>query len=209
MRHEQCISAPASVGLNAGVLVLNKHWAAIDIAPLHKAISWLVSGEAQVAHKEEAWKTFDFQEWCDFGKVHNEIPAIATPNIRVPRPLVVRLVDCLYNKKQEHIKVAFTRSNIFIRDKYTCQYCGEVFPRQQLNLDHVIPRHQKGHTNWTNIVCSCFACNTFKANRTPEQAGMRLLRKPVEPKWIPIRVDHIEWNDFLSQAYWCVPLALD
>ena len=192
-------------GLNEGVLVLNQSWAAIDIFPLWKALSKLVSGEAKVAEQEgETWLTFGFEEWCDFGQVHNQIPAISTPKLQVPKPKIIILIDSMFHR--ERMKVAFNRSNIFIRDNYTCQYCGEVFRRPELNLDHVVPRQQGGRTNWTNIVCSCYECNTRKANRTPAQANMKLLKIPKEPKQVPVRMAHASWHDFLSQAYWCVPL---
>ena len=82
-------------------------------------------------------------------------------------------------------EVKFTRHNIFERDHNTCQYCGKVFDRKDLNLDHVIPRDRGGPTTWENIVCSCIKCNTQKANRTPQEAGMHLIRKPKRPKWRP------------------------
>ncbi len=82
-------------------------------------------------------------------------------------------------------EVKFTRHNIFERDRNTCQYCGQVFERKDLNLDHVIPRDRGGPTTWENIVCSCIHCNTQKANRTPQEAALHLVRKPKRPKWRP------------------------
>ena len=85
-------------------------------------------------------------------------------------------------------------------------------PREQLNLDHVIPRDAGGKTTWENIVCSCIKCNSKKANRLPHEAGMRLVRKPVRPKWRPVislvlgKQHHEVWKDFLDVAYWNVEL---
>lgn len=76
---------------------------------------------------------------------------------------------------------SFSRANVFLRDDFTCQYCsasGDVVP---LNLDHVLPKSQGGRTSWENIVTSCVPCNQRKAGRTPEQASMRLVKKPVKP----------------------------
>ena len=98
------------------------------------------------------------------------------------------------------------------RDKNTCLYCGRHLPSEQLNLDHVIPRAVGGRTTWENIVCSCIPCNTRKANRLPHEAGLRLIRKPVRPKWRPVislvlEDEHRErWKDFLDLAYWNVEL---
>ena len=95
------------------------------------------------------------------------------------------------------------------------QYCGRVFDRKDLNLDHVTPRDRGGPTTWENIVCSCVECNTRKANRTPSEAGMHLIRKPKRPKWRPfVQVDlgfphHDSWKHFLDLAYWNVELGED
>jgi 5-methylcytosine-specific restriction endonuclease McrA len=98
-----------------------------------------------------------------------------------------------------------------VRDDGTCQYCGVKRPRAELNLDHVVPRSQGGTTSWENVVCSCVPCNLRKANRTPDQAGMRLLRLPVRPRWTPAfrppgrGGGYREWLPFLSlvdASYW-------
>jgi 5-methylcytosine-specific restriction endonuclease McrA len=90
-----------------------------------------------------------------------------------------------------------------------------VFDRKDLNLDHVLPRDRGGPTTWENIVCSCVECNTHKANRTPQEAGLRLIRKPKRPKWRPfVQVNlglecHESWKHFLDVAYWNVELGED
>jgi Restriction endonuclease len=112
-------------------------------------------------------------------------------------------------------EVKFTRHNIFERDKNTCQYCGHSFERKDLNLDHVIPRDRGGPTTWENIVCSCIECNTRKANRTPQEAVMHLIRKPKRPKWRPfVQINfslhhHDSWKHFIDLAYWNVELGED
>ena len=108
---------------------------------------------------------------------HPETIATVSFKIRVPRVILLVLFDRLPKKE-----VKFTRHNIFERDRNTCQYCGGVYERKDLNLDHVIPRDRGGPTTWENIVCSCIRCNTQKANRTPQEAGMHLVRKPKRPE---------------------------
>ena len=80
-------------------------------------------------------------------------------------------------------EIKFTRSHIYKRDSYTCQYCGRTRTQKDLNFDHVTPKSNGGRTSWDNIVTSCYSCNTKKRNRTPEQAGMKLLRAPEKPSW--------------------------
>lgn len=100
--------------------------------------------------------------------------------------------------------VKFSRTNVHLRDKFRCQYCGKRFKMSQLNYDHVVPRAQGGRTVWDNIATSCYECNSQKANRTPEQAGMMLLNVPTRPRVLPMnepRIDideaPIEWRPYL------------
>jgi 5-methylcytosine-specific restriction endonuclease McrA len=103
---------------------------------------------------------------------------------------------------------AFTRFNIYCRDQWRCQYCGGEFVASELTFDHVVPRSRGGRTTWENVVTACSACNLLKGNRLPEEAGMRLLRRPFRPTRRqlarasrPIRREqvHHTWLDFL---YW-------
>ena len=107
-------------------------------------------------------------------------------------------------------KVAFTRYHVFLRDEFTCQYCGERFPAKELTFDHVVPRSKGGTSSWTNIVAACGRDNLRKANLTLRQAGMKLLREPFEPtvhqldqaaRRLPFVKGelHQTWMDFL---YW-------
>ena len=102
--------------------------------------------------------------------------------------------------------MTFSRRNIFKRDRFTCQYCGAQPGSEELTLDHVIPRVQGGESRWDNCVLACLACNKRKADRTPQQAGMRLRKEPVQPTWRPLYAAHevrIEsWSKFVSEAYW-------
>jgi len=118
-------------------------------------------------------------------------------------PAVVRL---LRSFKRDKKPVKFSRVNIYARDGYRCQYCGKKFPMSELTYDHVIPRARGGKTEWTNIATACTTCNGDKACRTPAEAGMRLLRKPVQPTTAPAMMIKISresapaaWRDYL---YW-------
>lgn len=151
-------------------------------------------------------------DWMDFSADNppvDEMDAVHTPRttVRMPRVILLTFFDKLPRRE-----IKLTRNNVFRRDKNRCQYCGNIFEREDLNLDHVIPRDRGGKTTWENIVCSCIKCNSRKANRLPHQANMRLIRKPVKPKWRPVislvlnNQQRERWKGFLDLAYWNVEL---
>lgn len=108
---------------------------------------------------------------------------IRTPTMEFLLPSVALLTTPVASYKKG---VKFSRINVMSRDNFTCQYCGQRLPMRELNYDHVIPRIKGGRTVWENIVTSCYPCNDRKAGRTPEQAGMKLRRKPFVPKTLPM-----------------------
>lgn len=110
----------------------------------------------------------------------------------IKMPSVVRLTKPIEGMKRA---VKFSRVNVFTRDNFRCCYCGSPKRMRELNYDHVVPRHLGGKTTWENIVSSCYPCNTRKANRTPEAAGMKLLRKPIKPKSLPIAAPRFDPKD--------------
>src|SRR5256885_12967577 len=167
--------------LNSQVLVLNRLWQAVNICSARRAFSLVYAGHAQVVSSDEAnnFLTHDFDSWRDFSTdaPDNELVQTISWRIRIPRVIVLLFFDRLPKKE-----VKFTRHNVFERDKNTCQYCGDAFDRNDLNLDHVVPRDRGGTTTWENVVCSCIPCNTRKGNRLPQEAQMTLIRKPKRPK---------------------------
>jgi 5-methylcytosine-specific restriction endonuclease McrA len=106
--------------------------------------------------------------------------------------------------------VTFSRRNVFKRDHWTCQYCGVQPGGDELTIDHVLPRSQGGVSAWDNCVLACIDCNKRKADRTPEQARMKLRKLPVRPAWKPmytrdcVRIE--SWSNFVSETYWNVTL---
>jgi 5-methylcytosine-specific restriction endonuclease McrA len=196
---------------NAAVLVLNRHYQPIHVTNARRAFSLLYLGVARVINPE--FKTFDFESWAELGdqiQEQGEFIHTVTRAIRIPRVIVLQLYDRI-----PKTKVRFSRHNIYMRDGNTCQYCGQELPRAELNLDHVVPRAQGGRTTWENVVCCCVDCNLSKGARTPEQAGLKLLKPPLRPRWTPTfrtnggRVRYREWLPFLGIAdasYWNVEL---
>lgn len=149
--------------------------------------------------------------WCQ-GKV--EIVAehereIRTVKFSFKMPSVIRLLRYVRIKKRFDY-VPFSRANIYARDGYTCQYCAQSFPTQELTFDHVVPVSQGGRKDWENIVTCCVSCNRRKGGRTPEEARMRLVRTPRRPDSAPairitigLRSAPDAWRDYL---YWNLEL---
>jgi 5-methylcytosine-specific restriction endonuclease McrA len=127
-------------------------------------------------------------------------------------PSVVRLLRYVRSRiGKKH--VPFTRWNIYQRDNYQCQYCAEHHKAEDLTFDHVVPASQGGTRHWDNIATACYPCNRRKGARTPEEAGMKLLRVPRKPEASPVfrvtfgmRKTPESWRDFL---YWNVELEED
>ena len=90
-------------------------------------------------------------------------------------PSVIRLLEYRRIPRQTR---ALSRKNILMRDRYTCQYCHHTMPSGELTLDHVIPRSRSGESAWENLVACCYRCNNGKGDRTPEEAGLKLARRP-------------------------------
>jgi 5-methylcytosine-specific restriction endonuclease McrA len=170
--------------LQEHVLVLNRLWQAVNVCTVERAIPLLFTGHAQVVHPapDGSIDTYAFRDWCFFHTPGPAEPCIRAVGLRMktPRIILLRVFDRFPRKD-----VKFTRHNVFERDEYTCQYCGRRPERNGINLDHVVPRAHGGKTTWHNVVCSCIACNSRKADRTPAEAGMNLLRDPVKPRWRP------------------------
>ena len=169
-------------------LVLNQGYEPISVIPWQKAICMLTLGKVELVETYEQ----------DVRSVH----------LVFKMPAVVRLLHRIRRFRKE---VKFSRQNVLARDRWRCQYCGERRPLSELTYDHVIPRSSGGKAAWENIVTACTECNASKANRTPQQAGMRLRRLPARPLWVPIFTLQISrrsmpeaWRDY---CYWTAEIA--
>lgn len=127
--------------------------------------------------------------------------------------VVPRIIRVLTFAKMPRGEVKFNRRNVYARDNNQCQYCGRKFSSSELSLDHIVPRSQGGGDSWENVVCCCVTCNVRKGGRTPFQASMRLIRKPVKPRRSPTLTlklsddRYASWRQFLDAAYWNVELG--
>ena len=130
---------------------------------------------------------------------------IRSPSFSMKLPSVIALKS--YIRPQQNPN--FTRFNVFLRDKFSCQYCGD---KKDLTFDHLLPRSKGGKTNWSNVVTACSACNVQKGGRLLKFSGMTLNQKPYQPttedlhkngKNFPPNFLHKSWIDYL---YWDVEL---
>lgn len=193
--------------LDAQVLVLNKSWVAVHVTPVKRALTLLFQGHARVVHPTD-YSLYDFEDWCELSKSRENFTNgrfIHTPTFQVRLPEVILLTAFNGFVRRE---VRLSRRNIFERDEHRCQYCGERHTKQDLTIDHVLPRSRGGEDTWENLVLACVQCNLRKSNRTPDEAHMRLLRKPVKPNWLPRfgvqipRNELVSWQRFVDLAYW-------
>jgi len=174
------------------VLLLDCTYEPLRIISWTKAMTLVISGDAEVVEE----KTEEF---------------VRSTSRIFKMPSVIRQLS----KFRKRGEIQFSRINVYLRDNWTCQYCAERKQTKELTFDHVIPRAQGGLTNWQNIVAACQPCNAKKAYMTPEQAGMKLVKKPIKPKWLPaqviVRITSMpeEWTPYIdaqSIAYWTTQL---
>ena len=167
--------------LNRSVLVLNTNYAPLDICTARRAICLFFNEKVEI--------------------LESYTESVHSPTTTLSLPSIVKLRNFV---KYHKLDVILTRRNILVRDNHQCQYCS--FKKGPLTIDHVIPRFQSGGLTWENIVTACIPCNHRKAGRTPEQAGMMLMKKPKPPYPSPYyvlygRVILDEWRKFI---FWTI-----
>jgi 5-methylcytosine-specific restriction endonuclease McrA len=127
--------------------------------------------------------------------------AVRSPSLELKLPSVVSLKTFVRPLRHP----AFTRFNVFLRDRFVCQYCGS---REDLTFDHLLPRSRGGHTTWHNVVAACSACNLQKGGQSPQESGMWPTQMPFQPsvndlhrngRLFPPNYLHESWLDYL---YW-------
>jgi len=187
--------------LHRPTLVLNRNWQPVNVAPVARALVLVWNDSARIVDPAD-YQLYDWSDWSALRPAQGEafIQAIKQ-RLRVPEVIVLSEYDRLPSAA-----VSFSRRNIFKRDRYTCQYCGGQPGCEELSIDHVVPRSQGGQSTWENCVLACLPCNKRKADRTPEQAGLKLRSRPVRPRWTPMyareSVRVASWSKFISEAYW-------
>ncbi len=162
--------------LSLPVLVLNRHLSPVQVTTVKRAIVLMYGGVALAL--DEIGESYEFDLWRDM-PVRDDDDAIPIVGgaLRVPR-----VVHLLRYDRTPRVTVRLTRRNLMFRDAHQCQYCGRRPPMRELNIDHVLPRSRGGEDTWENLVTACRVCNLRKGWKTPEEANMRLARRPFRPK---------------------------
>lgn len=164
--------------MDGHVLVLNQDYRALSICSVERAVILMFLNKAQLVERRDG-------------------QFVRSPSKRLPWPSVVRLkryVNVPYKK------VMLSRQNVFRRDRFTCQYCGQG---SDLTLDHVVPKSRGGGDTWKNLVTACNPCNNRKGDRTPNEADMSLKREPFRPSHVMFLRDympHDAWKPYLYMS---------
>jgi len=193
--------------LSRSVLVLNRNWVAVNICDARRAFILLYQNLAHVV--TENYETYDFDSWRDLSRYARDHEVVHTPCYQLKVPKVIKLI---FYSRFPPLQIKLSRRNIYLRDRNQCQYCGARPPRDQMTIDHVVPRSRGGKTVWENVVLACSKCNARKGNRLPSECGMTLIRKPRKPHWLFATrfefapEDRSVWQKFIDEAYWNVAL---
>ena len=183
------------------VLILNKHWIPINTTTAKHSFALMYSENAKgIMIEEDKVVPLEWNEWVSLNLKEND-RTVKTVRGFVKIPTVIVLNH--YDKIPRQI-IKFTQKSLWERDNFTCQYTGKKVTRTNGNIDHIIPRSQGGKTSWENCVIAHKEINAIKADRTPEQAGLKLLKKPSAPRFMPVSFyiknkDEIQdWDLFLN-----------
>jgi len=183
------------------VLILNKHWIPINTTTPKHSFALMYSENAKgIMIEEDKVVPLEWHEWVCL-KLNQSDRTIKTVRgfIKIPTVIVLNYYDKI--PKQT---IKFTQKSLWERDNFTCQYTGKKVTRTNGNIDHVIPKSQGGKTSWENCVIAHKEINALKADRTPEQAGLKLLKKPSSPRIMPVsfyirnKEEVKDWELFLN-----------
>jgi 5-methylcytosine-specific restriction endonuclease McrA len=172
--------------VGAAVLVLNQNYEPLNICNEKRALVLINRGKAEILEHGSG--------------------VLRSPSQVFRRPSVIRLI---YMIKRPRPKARLCRKEVFLRDSHTCQYCGTR--QKDLTIDHIIPRHRGGRHTWENLVSACRACNHRKGGKMLEEARMKLLRPPFQPRVTTYYIlhqylqTHNEWQKFIPE--WEMPAS--
>ena len=168
----------------AHTLLLNADAQPVSLLPL-STVTWQEAMRLMFLDKVTVLEYYD--DW-----------EIKTSNDSFKVPSVIMVKDYIHRKT----RVSLTRTNLYLRDGYTCQYCGDSFDHRELTYDHVLPRSKGGTTNWENIVAACRPCNTNKGSKIMEPLNIpymptywNLIKRSSE---IPVIIHHYSWERFID-----------
>ncbi len=163
--------------LRGNVLVLNGNYEPLSVCSVKRAVVMVFLGKAEVVERHDG-------------------DSVRSVSFAIPVPSVVRLGFYISVPQK---RILLTRKNVIKRDGHRCQYCGEV--RGPMTVDHVIPKMYGGKDVWENLICACLRCNNIKGDRTPDQAGLSLLRQPKRPNHVTFIQQFIGVSDHRWRPY--------
>lgn len=184
------------------VLVLNRNWQAINVRTPQQAFVQMATDTATALDIDgETMTPVRWAQWIKLPVREND-NVVRTPSgpVRIPHVIVLSRFAKVPKRRPK-----FSARALWTRDESRCQYTGKVLKADEGNIDHILPRSRGGKTSWENCVLASRDVNSRKADRLPEEVGLRLLRFPVVPKELPstlfIRNTHRipEWRHFLVE----------
>jgi hypothetical protein len=186
--------------LNNPVMVLNKMWMPIRVITVKRAFVLAFANRASIVLPDD-YSVYDWEKWCKIPPAEGEQSILtATSAVKIPEVIVLLRYDKLHTRG-----VRLTKRNIFLRDGHICQYTGKQVKASEADIDHIIPKSRGGKSAWDNMVVCSKDVNRRKADRTPEEAGLQLIRKPSKPAATRLLFDPkkgcpASWDKFLSHV---------
>ena len=163
--------------------MLNATYEPLSVVPVPRAIHLLMANRAELIEGSDSF--------------------LRSEHLELPVPQVIRLHH--YVRVPHNLPLPLSRRALLLRDDYTCQYCGIQPGRENLTIDHVVPRSRGGRTEWENVVAACGPCNRKKSNRTPDEANLKLLHQPHRPRFWAMALltmsNNDVWRKYLGNGY--------
>jgi len=196
---------------NTKILVLNKNWVPMKTVTLRYALTMLIGSYDNGERKARiidpvTLQPMTWEDWAELRPLATD-DQIAGANMSFKVPEIILLS---HYEKVKKPQAKFNRRTLLKRDEMRCQYCGKKCEGDEWSVDHVKPKSQGGPSTWENCVVCCVKCNRRKANRTPQEANMPLLKEPKKPKTDLCQFDISKpiksWEQFLGEAYHLVEM---
>lgn len=183
--------------INRPVLVINKRYTAVGISPVYDVISKVFSGS--MLFIDENFDRHDWETWSILPVDGQDFLQTTRGSVKIPEVAIA--INYMGVPMTE---IQFSRRNIYLRDR-VCQYTGDNIHPKDGSVDHVIPRSRGGANNWENVVWTSKKLNRIKGSKTPEEMGLKLIRKPFKPNWSPLltrKLRHVPdfWRNFLRES---------
>ena len=186
--------------LNRPVLVLNKVWIPIRVVSAKRCLKLVFADKASIVNPDD-YSVYDWESWQKIDSSEDDISIKTTSgSVKLPEVMVLLSYDKVFIRR-----LRLTKKNIYMRDECKCQYTGEYLHGKDADIDHIIPRSKGGKNTWENMVVCSRKINRQKADKTPDEAGLKLIRKPSKPRsehlFIDPKIDiPVSWEKFIQKA---------